>query len=149
MRDFLLILHIVAAGTWLGANVTQAVVTRRLTVSGGEVAAAWMRSTVAMARYLYIPAGVLALLTGVGLVLVSEVYEFSDVFVSVGLFTVVVGALLGSRVFGPHGERAAAAFEADDPEAGGAATRRVAGFGMLDTALLLVTITAMVMRWGV
>ncbi len=55
MRDFILFLHILAAGTWLGANIAQLVVNPVMGRIGGAPAAAWMRQTVRMGLVLYAP----------------------------------------------------------------------------------------------
>lgn len=150
MRTFLLVIHIVAAGAWIGANVTQVVVTPRVSKMGGEAAAVWMRATVTMGRLLYTPAAILSLLTGFALVLRSgSPYEFEQAFVVIGVAMVVAGAVLGARVFGPQGERAAAAFEAGNGDGAREIVARLTAFGFLDSALLVVTVWAMTAKWGV
>jgi uncharacterized membrane protein len=149
MRNVLLILHILAAGTWFGANMVQLMVNPRIGNAGSTVAAHWLRTTVRLGTRLYSPAAVLILLSGIGLVLVSDgAYEFSDLFVSVGFLVVIVGAALGMAVFAPVGRRAADAYEAGQTQVVQASERRLAMFGMLDTALLIFVITLMVLRLG-
>lgn len=149
MRTFLLVLHIAAAATWFGANITQAVVTRRFAAEGGAPAASWMASTVALGRFLYMPAGILVLVSGVVLVLDSDVYTFGSTFVTIGLTVIVIGIVLGIAVFGPRGARAAEAFSAGDDVRGRSIAGGIAAFGALDTGLVLLAIVAMVGRWGI
>lgn len=149
VRDFLLVLHILAVGSWIGGNVTQFVVTPKLRDRGGAPAGAWMRSVLRMGTRLYTPAAVLVLLTGFGLVLDSDLYDFEHVFVVIGIATVIVAGVLGARVFGPRSEEAAAAFESGDDAAGVAVVNRTIPFAVVDTALVVVTVVAMVGRWGV
>ncbi len=149
MREFLLVIHILAVGAWIGGNATQFLVTPKMRDRGGAAAAAWMTSVVRMGRLLYTPAALIVLLSGIGLVLDSAVYDFEQTFVVIGVAMVVVGAVLGMRVFGPKGQRAADAFESGDDAAGAAVVNGTMPFGLLDTALLIVTITAMVSRWGI
>ena len=148
MREVLLVVHILAAGSWLGANVAQAVATPQLRDLGGAVAAGWMRQISRMGRILYTPAAVVLLLTGFWLVLDSDVYDFENLFVAIGIGAVVVGAVLGMRVFGPRADEAAAAFEAGDNPRGVAVVQRTMPFSALDTGILILTIIAMVNRWG-
>lgn len=145
-RDILLILHIAGAGTWLGANVVQAVVPPVAARKSSEVLAGWYRITSAMATRVYIPAAILILLTGVLLVLDNEAYGFGTLFVTIGFAMIVIGALLGSLVFGPGGEKAAEAVESGDGAAVRGAVARLTRYGLIDTLLLLFTITAMVLR---
>lgn len=149
MRVLLLVLHIVGVGTWLGANVAQVASTKRLTSGGGKAAAAWMDTTVLWGRILYMPASIVILATGIGLVLNSDVYEFSNAFVSVGFAAAIIAAVTGMVVFAKGGEQAAAGFNSGDDAAGHAAVNRMTPWGILDTAILLVAIVAMVGKWGV
>lgn len=149
MRDFLLVLHIIGAAAWLGANIAQIVTTRRLVARGGDVAASWMGTTVFWGKALYTPAAILILATGIGLVLDSAVYEFSNAFVSLGFVVVVVGAVLGIVVFAKGGERAAAAFATGDDTGGRAEVNKLMPWGIVDTVLIVIVTVAMVGKWGV
>lgn len=145
-RNILLILHIAGAGTWLGANVVQAVVPPLAAKRSAEVLSGWYRITSAMSTRLYIPAAVTILITGILLVLDSEIYGFGTLFVTIGFGMIVIGALLGSLVFGPGGEQAAAAVESGDGTAVRRSVARLTRYGLIDTLLILFTITAMVIK---
>lgn len=146
-RDVLLMIHITAVGTWLGANVVQAVVPGILGPESAA-AAAWFRATEKLARLLYIPAGVTVLITGILLVLNSEIYGFGLAFVGIGFAAVVIGAVLGSVVFGPKSLQIAQAIESGYLTAANE-VRQVAGrFGALDTLIIVFTIFAMVSKLG-
>lgn len=147
-REILLILHIAGAGTWLGANIVQAVVPPMAARQGVATLAGWYRITSAMSARLYVPAAILILLTGVLLVVDSEVYGFGELFVTIGFGMIVIGALLGQFVFGPGGQEAAEAVETEDPVQIRRVVGRLTRFGLIDTLLLLFTITAMVLRLG-
>jgi uncharacterized membrane protein len=150
MRDGLLIVHILGVATWFGANMVQMFVTPRMSKAGDAAAAEWHRSVVAMGKVVYTVAAVAVLLTGFGLVGTSnDVFSFSDTFIIVGIVVVVIGAVLGMAFFGPQGEKAAAAYTAGDNTGGAAIVRRTAGMGALDSALVVVAVAAMVMKWGV
>ncbi len=145
-RDVLLVLHIAGAGTWFGSNVVQAVVPPMAARGGTSTLASWYRITSGMLR-IYIQAAILVLVTGVFLVLENDSYGFGSPFVAVGLGMIVIGLLLGQFVFGPGGEAAADAVESGDEPAIRASVGRLTRFGLLDTVLLLLTITVMVLRW--
>lgn len=146
-RDILLVLHIAGAGTWLGANVVQAVVPPAMARTGTGALAGWYRTTKQLSTRLYIPASLLILVTGVLLVLQSDAYGFGSTFVTVGFGMIILGGILGRFVFEPGGETAAAAAESADAGAIRAAAGRLATFGAIDTLLLLFTMTVMVLRW--
>jgi uncharacterized membrane protein len=148
LRDILLVLHIAGAGTWLGANIVQAVVPSMAARQGPQAAAGWYRVAGALSRRLYMPASILILVTGIWMVVENDDYGFGSGFVSVGFGMIIIGALLGIFVFEPGSERAAQAIDSGDRVAIRASTARIAAFGTADTLLLLFTITAMVLRLG-
>lgn len=147
-RNILLVIHIAAVGAWFGANIVQAVVPGLL---GPESAAAsaWFRVTEKMSKTLYIPAGVTVLVTGILLVLNSEIYGFGTMFVTIGFFAVIIGAVLGSVVFGPKSRAIADALDAGDVSLADRLRASTGGFGLLDTFVVLFTIFAMVAKLGV
>lgn len=99
---------------------------------------------------LYPPAAIVILLTGIFLIVTSNGgYQFSDRFVGVGFAMVIVGAVLGTTYFVPRGEKAAALRAAGDANGAVPVERGISRLGMLDTVLLVITIIAMVSRWGV
>lgn len=149
MGAALLFIHILAAGTWLGGNVTQLLVNANMQKTGGAPAAAWMRQTVRMSRVLYMPAAIVLLLTGIWMVVREDVYDFEQFFVAVGVLMIIFGAVLGMRVFGPGGEQAASLHTSGDESAAARVNSRLAMWSMIDTAALLFTIYAMVKRLGI
>lgn len=148
LRDILLVLHIAGAGTWLGANIIQAIAPSMTAKQGPAVVAGWYRVSEGLGTRLYMPAAILILATGIWMVLVDDAYSFGSTFVTIGLGMIVVGTLLGILVFTPVSERAAQAVESGDQSATKSASGRLAAFGIVDTLLLLFTITAMVLRLG-
>lgn len=92
MREVLLIVHIAAAGAWLGANIVQIAGQRMMAATPPEARAAWYRVTGGLAGPVYIPAGVLLVISGSWMVLTVDAYSFADAFVVIGLAVIVVGA---------------------------------------------------------
>jgi hypothetical protein len=146
LRDVLLVLHIAGAGTWLGANVVQAIVPPLAARTGAATLSSWYRVTAGLSTRLYMPAAILILVTGILMVLDSDVYGFGDVFVNIGFGMIVIGAVLGIVIFGPGGEKAAAALESGDEREIRTEVGKVTRWGVIDTVLFLFTITAMVLR---
>ncbi|NND03212.1 MAG: hypothetical protein HKN91_10535 [Acidimicrobiia bacterium] len=149
MTEILLTLHIIAAGTWIGASVVQLVTSGRISAQGGAAAASWHETAAWWGKVLYSPAAVVILATGVALVLDSTFYEFSNAFVSIGFLAVIAGAVLGITKIGKGSEQAAAAFAAGD-DASGLATfkQKVFPWAVLDSVILLIVVLAMVGKWG-
>ncbi|MFB3050579.1 MAG: hypothetical protein ACE1Z0_01180 [Acidimicrobiia bacterium] len=147
LRDVLLVIHIAGAGTWLGANMIQAVVPGLAARQGAEVAAGWYRVAGHLSKRLYMPASILILITGIVLVLEDASLSFGSLFVTIGFGMIVIGALLGIFIFDPGSEVVAVAVESGDQSRIKATTARIATFGTVDTLLVLFTMTAMVLRW--
>lgn len=133
---------------WLGTNVVQAVVPRMAANHGTLALAGWYRVAAKLGNRVYVPASLLILVTGILLVLRADEYGFGTRFVTVGFAMIVIGAVLGVVVFERTSNVAAEAIESGDEGRLGSAFGKLAGFGALDTLLLLLTITAMVTRWS-
>ena len=96
MRDTLLIVHILAAATWLGAGVTVGFLTPRLRRAGDDVARSFMSAYERMGLLVFNPAGILVLLSGV-LLVIDGPWEFENAFVVIGFIVVITGAVFGAH----------------------------------------------------
>jgi len=147
--DWVLVLHIVAVAAWLGANLVQAFMASRTRNAGRAERRWWVETQGAMARAYYNVAGIVVLATGIALVLDDQrPGEFSSTFVSIGFAAVIIGAVLGIVVFGPGSRKIAAAIDAGDEATERALDTRLGLFGAVDTLVVVVTIAAMVGKWG-
>lgn len=148
MYAFLKFIHIAAVATWFGANMVQAFVSRSAVTSSREVRLWWSDNLLAMARILYNVAGIVVLFTGIGLVIDTDI-SMGSTFVSIGFLAVVVGAVLGMAVFAPGLRKYSAAVKEGNESEAKAIWDRLGMFGILDSAILLLAIFAMVDKWGV
>lgn len=149
LRDVMLIIHIAAAGAWLGANLIQGVVPTMVAKQSVAAAAGWYRVAAQLSTKFYIPVAVVIIISGTVLVLQNDVFTFGSLFVTIGFGMIVIGALFGLFVFDPGSVKAAEAVESGDPDRIKAAVGHIARFGTIDTLLLLFTIVAMVLRLGI
>lgn len=147
MKDGLLILHIIGVAVWLGGNAVMAFVGPRTATAPADVRIWWADAQGAIARVLSNVAGILVLITGIGMVL-NDQGQFSDAFVGIGFLAIIIGAVLGMAVFGPGTRALSAAIKAGDTAEEAAVTRRLTTFGLIDTLVVVVTIGAMVGHWG-
>jgi type IV secretory pathway VirB2 component (pilin) len=145
-RTILLALHIAGAGAWLGANLVQLVVTPRLDRESAGVAAAWTRQQQLLGTRYYGPVGGLIAVTGVLLVLDGD-WSWSSGFIWVGIAVVVIGAAMGVALFTPLADRRLAALEEGDRPAAAGALRTTLRLALLDSALVLLAVLAMVDKW--
>lgn len=147
MRNTLLVLHILGVATWFGANMVLAFAGPRAAHATADTRRWWAETQGSMARVLYNVAGVLVLITGVGLVLDGDI-SFGSTFVTVGFLAVIIGAVLGMAVFGPGTRKLAEAIEAGDEATEKSLNGRLAVFGAIDSLVLVFAIAAMVGKWG-
>jgi len=106
MYDYLLFAHILLAIIWVGGGATiQTIAARmrrdpdltRLSYFGEK--AGWVGQRV------YLPASILLLLAGIGMVMESEAIGWGDPFIVVGLIGWTFSALVGSLYLGPTAEK--------------------------------------------
>ena len=147
LRTFILTLHIAGAAAWLGANFVQMVLAPRFAKASDEVAAAWTRQTIWLGERYYSAVGALILITGVILVIDGD-WRWSTEFIVLGIATVFIGGILGLAVFAPLAQKRADALDAGDDAAAADALRKIIPWGVVDTVLVLLTVLAMVDRWG-
>ena len=90
MTELLLVIHILSAAAWIGGAFLSGFVAPRLARSGVEGATlAWARVAAEAGAKYFNPAGILTALSGIGLVVTSDVYDWGDAFVSIGLAVVI------------------------------------------------------------
>lgn len=146
MRTWLLALHITAVAAWLGANIVQLVLSPRFAGGPAEVAAAWTRQVLWLGERYYNVVGGVVLVTGVALVLDGG-WSWGAGFVSVGITVVILGALLGVLGFGPLAKARLAALASGDDAGAERAHRRTMRLALVDTALVVTAVLAMVDKW--
>jgi len=149
LRDLYLVLHIFLAAAWIGGGLAVGFLLPRMQKSGAAAATAFFKGYEAMGKIYFNVAGIGVLITGILLVLDSDLYEFETTFVVIGIIAVVIGALLGMAGFGPLGRKMLTAYDADDAGAVKALTGRFSLYGVLDSVILIVALVAMVYKWGV
>lgn len=145
-RTWLLAVHITGVGAWLGANFVQLALSPRFARGQADVAAAWTRQTVWLGERYYSVVGAVIAISGVLLVLDGD-WSWSSGFIWVGVTVVVLGAAMGVGLFGPLAERRATALESGDGDDAAVTQRRIIRLAILDTALVLTALLAMVDKW--
>lgn len=148
-RTFLLAVHLASVAAWLGANFVQGYMASRTRKADAAARRWWVETQGAMARVYYSVAGVVVLVTGIIMVLSDQrAGEFSSTFVSIGFAAIIIGVVLGVTVFGPGSRKIAAAIDSGDEATERALDARLGIFGVIDSLVVLLTIAAMVGKWG-
>ena len=152
--DIALFVHVAAVVLAFGPTFGYAffqTVTERTNPHG--VPTMW-RATEMTTNFLVTPAAVLALASG--LYLTIDLWEFSDLFVNVGLIAIIVLLGLAHGYFNPQGRRALELAERDISAAGTGevafsddywtVSKRIAQVGTLAGIIILVTIFFMTVK---
>lgn len=146
MTEFLLIVHILSAAAWIGGGFLNGFLGPRMAKAGGPVTVAWIGVLIEAARKYFTPAGVLTLLSGIGIVLVDDGHSFTEPFVITGLVVVVVALGIAGAVLTPAATAALASAEEGDFPGAGANGRKAARAGQAITLLLVVAVIVMVLK---
>jgi uncharacterized membrane protein len=105
MRDGLLFLHIVGVAGWLGGGVYALYTYSALATMDPAAAGPALQRLKKVENRFFGPASGLVLLSGIGLILTSEAFGWSDTFVLIGLAAFVLSAILGATVGKKNSER--------------------------------------------
>jgi hypothetical protein len=152
MRDILLIIHILALGLWIGASVVGLTVNPRINPRASAVASDhWHLTVGAFKRYLYIPAYLTVLVTGVLLIIAVEdsPYGLTEAFMLIGYLAVLIGAWLTMIYFARQSSKAAAAYDAGDTQTAATIEQKIAIGQYADIAVIVIATVAMVSKWGI
>jgi hypothetical protein len=147
VRTLLLALHIAAIASWLGADVVQHAMRHRWSHESREAMTAWARMQFWLHDRYYAVVAALILLTGIALVQQGH-WGWSAGFIWVGISAIVAGGTLGGIGLKALAKRRLTALEAGDAEGATAASRRALPIEIILTAWVLVTVVAMVHKWG-
>ncbi len=147
MHSWLLFFHILGAAGWVGGGAFGSFLLPRLVAPGTEGARHSMEALSKPAAIYFGSASDILLLSGIGLVLTSENYGWTDLFVLIGL-----GAFLASGIWqGLMGKRSEQKMmevtTPGGPEAADA-SRRWRLTGLVDLAIVVFALWAMVVKLG-
>jgi uncharacterized membrane protein len=147
MHTTLLIVHVLAAASWLGAGVSVALLSsmaaRQAEATGEGLAVSFGK----IGNLLFMPAGIIVLITGVVLVLDSP-WKFTNLFVIIGIIAVVNGAVFGARVSGPMTKSLQEAHQASDVPKLRALYARFGMLVLVDAGVVVVALIGMILKLG-
>jgi uncharacterized membrane protein len=144
--EFLLFAHIAMAVIWVGGALMMQFFGIRATRSADPSRLATLAEDIDwIAKRVFIPASLLAFLTGVLLVIESDFYGFGDDWIVIGLVLYATTFLAGALFLGPESGRIAKLVEAGSPEAG-PRTLRLIMLSRLDNVVLWVLIYDMAVK---
>jgi hypothetical protein len=140
-------LHITAIASWLGADIVQHSMRHRWQKETAEATKAWARMQFWLHdRYYAVVAG-LILFTGIALVQDGH-WGWTSTFIWVGIATIVAGAALGGIGLKGLAKKRIDRLEAGDTQGAAAVERRALPIELLLTVFVLLSVVAMVHKWG-
>ena len=145
LYELLLFVHVLAAAAWFGGIVIGVLFTELAYRAGDRAQVVrHLYYDDRLAPILYIPAALLVLAAGIGLVLEGP-WGFGDGWVIVGLGVVALSFVAGYAVFLPAGKRLGAAVERHGAESDEAVAEfaRLRPFVWADLGLLVIAIFVM------
>ena len=148
MYNFLKFLHVVSVMVWVGGMIMLLILNRRLARLGQpEVMRALGQQSGAVSMLVFMPAVLVAVVTGIGMVQVGNL-RFGSTWVMWGIIGAVVSFILGGVLTGGTARKLARQQASGEIDAAGAAAvqRRILMFAFLNLALLLSIVWAMVVK---
>jgi hypothetical protein len=147
MYEWLLAVHILAAGLWFGSGVSLLVVGRRVMASGREAFAQWVRPATWWGGRAHPAAGLVLLLTGPGIVSAAD-YDFGEPWIVIALVGLFVLFAIGGGLVGRTAGALDRAIDAGDGAAVDTLGRKLLSFTVLEMAILTIVIVDMVVKPG-
>jgi uncharacterized membrane protein len=151
--EFLLFVHIAMATIWVGGGATLQFVALRAIKATDPLRLAEFAGDVAyIGNRVFVPASLLALVSGVWMVLDSDFIGFGDDWIVIALILFAATFLAGSLFFGPESGRIKKQIEAEGPTSPGVQARiqRILALTRADLMLLFMIVFDMSVKpeWG-
>lgn len=143
---FLLFAHVSMAIAWIGGSLMMQFFALRASMSGDAGRMATVGEDIKwIADRVFIPASLLAFLSGLLLVIESEFYGFGDDWIVIGLALYATTFLAGLLYLGPEAERVGKLSAEGSPDAGQRATRLIF-LARLDLVVLFLIVYDMTVK---
>lgn len=148
MYTTLKLIHVLAVIVWFGGGVMLTLAAGRAHRADAGSLAVVSRIGAGMGAVFGATSGV-AFLTGIGMMLVpSSPWEWSEIWINIGIIGFFASAVLGARFISPSYDRLADAAGAGDASAISSARSKLIPVTMADLTILTVVVASMVYKWG-
>lgn len=139
-------LHVIAAIVWLGGGILQTILVWRVRRADHSHRLGLARDMKALGDKMFGAATLAVLLFGVWMVLERPAFAFGDTWIVIGLVGILISGAIGGVFFAPQGKVLLGKLESG--EAADAVLRNISRVALIDQAILLVVVWAMVAKPG-
>ena len=143
--------HVLAAVIWVGgAAAVQVLAIRTVRAANPERTATFAKEAEWLGMRVFLPATLLLLALGIGMVIEQEAWAFGDTWILIGLGGILFSALVGSFFLGPESGRVGNLIEtegADSPEVA-RRLRRLFLISRIELVVLVLVVADMVIKPG-
>lgn len=140
-------LHVSLGIIWVGGGIFGAVLTERAKRAEPVHKLGITRDMEFAATRVFNPSAILMSIFGILMVIESNVFEFEQTWIVMGIGGVVASAILGMAYLAPQAGKLATELERGEPAADVRLTR-ISRVALLDLVILLVVVWAMVAKPG-
>jgi len=150
LYELLLILHVLAIATWFGSGLAINVIGHRSLKTGIAPFSELVVNATAWAGRAHPVAGVLLLLTGVGMVLDADL-SFGDLWIVIALVGIFAAMGVGGGLIGRTSEGLVESIAANGgtlPETDRPVAERLLLYSRIETVILVIIIVDMVLKPG-
>lgn len=149
LYEILLTIHIIAAAIWVGGAFAVNVLATRMQKTGDYARLLDLGKDFEMlGKKVFMPASIVVLLAGIGLVLEVDGFEFTDFWVAFGLAGIAFSIAVGAGFLSPESGRLnelSASKGPDDPEVQ-SRLRRIANVSRFEMGVLLLIVADMAIK---
>jgi uncharacterized membrane protein len=144
--EFLLFAHVAMAVIWVGGALMMQFFGIRTIASGDPDRLAVLGKDIEwIAARVFVPASLLAFLSGIGLVIESDFYGFGDDWIVIGLILYAVTFFSGALFLGPESGRLGKLIDQGSPEVGPRIMRLIV-LSRLDLVVLFLLVYDMTVK---
>jgi uncharacterized membrane protein len=148
--QWLLALHILSIVVWVGGNLTIQILATRIRASHEPVRMAAMGGDAEwVGMRVFLPASILAVISGVSLVLNGN-WGWNHFWIGFGIFGFLFSAIVGSAFLGPESGRIKTLIESEGPNSSAvqARTDRVFLISRIELVILFLVVADMALKPG-
>jgi uncharacterized membrane protein len=146
LYEFLLFVHVAAAAVWVGGGAMLQFMALRVAKNDAAALADFFGGVEKVGNRTLVPASLIAVLSGFGLVWESDFWTLGDDWIVIGLVLFAITFLAGATFFGPEAGRITKLIQAEGAVAAEPRMRRMLVLTRIDLIILFLIIFDMTVK---